>query len=494
VDLLLKATFCEPPNDLEQMRKTFEELYSNKALRPVLDLVALDAAKPRDPDNPESGGMRFVVANDDNVGKLYHTDDSTPPEGAYDEGANVVMFSAKGNKDFSGVVAHEMTHAAARIVHGKRVIPADDNPQAMTAYKQAIESDVRRMALMSKDDPIEAKVIDRINGRMSGYAGKSANGEKAMYQEFIVGVPQLIAEFGEDYVRKVAPGLTGFYDGFAQRCNHSAANDQRFNGVRNKVDNATLLNTVQNRTRAVAKEPWYKSDKAGQAAILEKVKSQYRTENGQVTLSDGINLVYSDTLVAIPDHQKKEYDARMKLVERGLQTAFKGNNLPAEISSEMFRDLVQRATTAAGGDSKSIEKAVANQARGFIRDTKKAAVDRKIDNRQTPTDEELAEVIVLKAEDRVLDGAFLADYEEEVEANAKKQAELIRDLTNKLKALPKEKKTDPGTLITQLSTAVAGSSAMGFYQKKKAVNKGSAHVSIDVKSAKQVWVNKLARL
>jgi len=490
IDLLLKATLCEPPNDLAKMKTAYEELYSNPCLRPIMDLVALDAAKPRDPSDPTSGGMRFVVANDDNVGKLYNTTDSTPPEGAYDEGANIVMFSAKNSRDFQGMIIHEMTHAAARIVHGMKVIPASDGKE-MDDYKKAIESDIKGMASLDPSNRTEQTVIDRINGRMDGYVGKSKTPEKALLQEFLVGVPQLIAEFGEDYVRKMSPEMTKYFDQFATQCNDKAANDPRFNAVRGKVDNVALKNSLPDRKRPKVEEPWYDATKIDQAALLEKIKTKYRTEHGEAKKTPGIDLVYSAKQIEIKDSDKKNFEGRMKLIERGLNTALKTGALPKEISSDALRKLVDESTALATGNPKEIEAKVAQMTTNFVRKSKLDYVKRKIDKNQKLTDEELAEAVVLKAENLVFTDYPPDDDDLTAEVSVKKHQQLVKDLSEKLKALPDNKKANPDNLIFQLSRSVAGGDAMAFYKKKKDIKQKTAHVSINTKEAKRVWLQTL---
>ena len=110
------------------------------------------------------------------------------------------------------------------------------------------------------------------------------------------------------------------------------------------------------------------------------------------------------------------------------------------------------------------------------------------------TDEEMAERIVIEAEDRVLEAYPLQDETITPEVKSSKHKELVKDLAKKLSQLAPEKKGNPRDLITKLSDAVAGGSALGFYKKDKAMKKGTAHVSIDTKSAKRVWLERLRRL
>src|SRR5207237_77423 len=63
------------------------------------------------------------------------------------------------------------------------------------------------------------------------------------------------------------------------------------------------------------------------------------------------------------------------------------------------------------------------------------------------------------------------------------------------KSLDREdKKKNHAKLVSDLSDSVAGGSALGLYKKDKDIKKGTAHVSINVASAKRTWVQHMARL
>jgi hypothetical protein len=128
------------------------------------------------------------------------------------------------------------------------------------------------------------------------------------------------------------------------------------------------------------------------------------------------------------------------------------------------------------------------------RDGKKAALQKSRTQGVPLSDEEMAEAIVLSAEDTVLQAYPQNDDKAGAEVKAKKHAELVLELTTQLKALSPDKKKNPNKLITELADSVAGGSALGFYKKDKDIKKGTAHVSINVASAKRTWVQQMARL
>jgi hypothetical protein len=131
---------------------------------------------------------------------------------------------------------------------------------------------------------------------------------------------------------------------------------------------------------------------------------------------------------------------------------------------------------------------------GLDRKGKQAHLQKRQAQGAPLSDEEMAEEIVLRAENKVLQGSPKTDDKTTAEVKAKKHAQLVKDLTAQLKALSPDKKTDPQKLMTDLSNSVAGGSDQGFYQKDKDLKKGTSHVSINVANAKQTWVRHLATL
>ena len=59
IDILCEATLCENPDDVARVRKAYEEAFANPEMRPLLELVALDAASERTP--PDSGSRMFIA-------------------------------------------------------------------------------------------------------------------------------------------------------------------------------------------------------------------------------------------------------------------------------------------------------------------------------------------------------------------------------------------------------------------------------------------------
>lgn len=132
--------------------------------------------------------------------------------------------------------------------------------------------------------------------------------------------------------------------------------------------------------------------------------------------------------------------------------------------------------------------------RSLDRAGKKAALEKSRAQGVPLSDEEMAEAVVIAAEDTVLKAYPQTDDAATAEVKKKKHAELVQELTAQLKALPADKKKNPNKLISELADSVAGGPALGFYKKDKDIKKGTAHVSINVASAKRTWVQQMARL
>src|SRR5262249_52116335 len=148
-------------------------------------------------------GLRLVAANHSNVSKLFHAaQEDTTLQGAYADENHVMMVSGQG--DSSGTLIHELTHTAARLMYRQDTIPAQNASPKLTAYKNAIDADMRNLHLMDPQDNYEMRVKERIAGRMAEYAQKAPKQGKhpdtKLLQEFLVAVPQLIADFGEPTV------------------------------------------------------------------------------------------------------------------------------------------------------------------------------------------------------------------------------------------------------------------------------------------------------
>src|SRR5208283_3116564 len=111
----------------------------------------------------------------------------------------------------SGTLIHELTHAAARLMYGQETIPAQNGSAKMDDYKNAIAADVRNLHLMDPTEDFEVRVKERIAGRMEDYAQRAHQQGKhpdtKLLQEFLVSVPQMIDDYGEDTVKRFAPNL-----------------------------------------------------------------------------------------------------------------------------------------------------------------------------------------------------------------------------------------------------------------------------------------------
>lgn len=111
------------------------------------------------------------------------------------------------------------------------------------------------------------------------------------------------------------------------------------------------------------------------------------------------------------------------------------------------------------------------------------------------SDREIAEEVVLKAEEKTLKANAKFASPSEPEVARKKHDKLVKGLMEKLAKLPASKKADSAGLVKTLATAVSGDKKEGIYMKpKEAQSIRASHVSIDVKNARKTWVAALAKL
>lgn len=491
IDALMKATRCEKPADVAKVRAAYEKLYAIKELRPVLELLALDAMKPRDPDG--GSGLRIMVADADNVGGLYASRDATPPGGAYDDGAHVLMVSSNVTGDFAGTLVHEMTHAAARIVYGKDTLPYDNGSKA--TYEAAAQEDVKNTALLMPDkSPLDAAVMDRMSGRMSGYAAKYAGtAQKTLNQEFIVGVPQLIAQYGPEQVGRLSPAMMTYFKGtFTDACR----------AKQRSPDYATQRGKVDDRPLATLPVPpqdggaWLDASPNAATDGAALVRRNYTARNG--TVPPG-TIVHSADQFQLDPAQKKALDEKMARVEKLMKATFAEQGLPPKFSADSLRMLAIQLEPAirTTAKAKDLDDIVTARATTWARDAKLNFVAHCEATGAPLPDRSLAEAIVIRAENLAwADGAPNDGGEHAVEVDPKKHAELVATLTQQLARLDPAKKANPGALIDKLAKPLAGDKTKGFYKKgeKRIGKRDPDHVSIDVKAARRTWVSELAKL
>ena len=491
IDALMKATRCENPADVAKMRAQYEKLYAIKELRPVLELLSLDTMRPRDPDR--GGGLRIVIADADNVGALYASRDPLPPGGAYDDGAHVLMVSSKVTGDLAGTLVHEMTHAAARLVFGQDALPFD--PGSKGEYDTAIQEDVKNTALLMPDrSRLDADVMDRMSGRMAGYALKYAGtAQKTLNQEFIVGVPQLIAQYGPEQVKKLSPAMMAYFEGtFTQKC-QALQKGATFAAQRAKVDDRPLAALP---VPTPTKGEWL--DASGPTADdgIKLVRGYYKARNGKVPPN---TLIHSAQQYGFDAAEDAEFEARMTRVEQTIRATFAEQGLPKKFGADALRVLAVELEPAIGSAKvKDLDGIVAAKATTWVRDAKLQYVSHCEESGEKLSDLALAEAIVIRAENLAWSAGPTGkdDGDRVVEVDRKKHEQLVASLFEKLAALPATKKASPTALIDTLAKPLAGDKTKGFYRKgDKLIGKRDPdHVSIDVKNARRQWIAELAKL
>jgi hypothetical protein len=490
---LMRATKCENPADVAKVKAAYEQLYAMMELRPILKLLALDAMGPRDPDN--GGGLRICIADDDNVGKLYAARDSLPPGGAYDDKAHVLMASSKVAGNFAGTLIHEMTHVAARLAYGNNVQPFDSASPG--EYEAAIKTDVKNTALLLPGNDLEDAVKKRMSGRMSGYVAKYAGtAQTTINQEFIVGIPQLMAQYGPDEVRKLSPGMSAYFEGtFTAQCN-AKAQTGKYTMARGKIDDTALA--------ALPPPPppsaptWIAGAADGTAdSAIKMIRDNYVAQNGKVPPG---TVIHSPDQFKLDPTEATSFDAKMQRVEKAIRKTVAGEGLPPELAAEALRGLALGlgGVIKNAARPKDLDDIVAARATTWVRDAKLNFVRHCSETGKPVPDGLLAEAVVIRAENLAwMDGTPVDDGEHlAVDVDSKKHRSMIETLTQGLRGIDGSKKNNPGALLETLARPLAGDKARGFYRKgeKRIGTRDPNHVSIDVKNAKRVWLQQLATI
>ncbi len=503
VEALIRATKCENPADLAVVQQAYEKLYAIPELRPMLKLLALDSMNPR--EMGKTGGLRIVIASDNNVGGLYANERANPPTGAYEENAHVLMVSRNGAGDFAGTLAHEMTHAAGRIAigddtvafHGNETVPFDGDLQR-GQFDRAIAEDVKNTALLLPDGqggPMETSIRDRMTGRMNSYVQRYPDeAQLKLHQEFLAGIPQLIAEYGPNEVRKLSPELTKYFETtFTEKVNQQAQ-DVRYDAVRNKIDDAPLANLVV--VLPDAPPAWTATGDHSAQTATDMIRNYATASLGQPR---GDGLLYQPDHFEIPPNDQALFAAKMLRVNKAIRQAFGEAGLPPELSGDALRGLTLQITGMIehAQRPRELDDMLASHLKTWVRDTKLAYVQHCQDTNVVPSDHALAEAVVIEAENQTWlqgDGGRSTDLRD-LEVNRDKHQQVVRKLAGDLGHLGQMDKANPMALVQRLSGSLVGPDN-GFYRKPppRFGSSDPEHISIDKTAARERWLQQLGAL
>ena len=502
VDILEQVTFCEDPAQKAGIRAMYAKLYADELLRPILELAAVDALQDRDP--PDEGGVRMFVADADSTGRLFNKPEwKVGGQGAFDQDANTFLIAGKPSKDSrEGILIHEMTHMATRKMYGAATVPYAANDAAEEArYRDAIARDVKLMHLMTGEKgSAEERIKDRISSRMKDY---TKNGDGDLLQEFIVGVPQLISEFGGEVVGRYAPSLMGCYVDFTAKCAAKMRSDPTYSTVLARIDNKALDLELKKAPPALPKAPdgWLKGDSKVFSLdnVMGMIEAEARMRQGQPDLPNGVTIAYSASNYKIKDGEQAAFRAKMDKVRDGLAANLDGQALASEVSTDHLRSLVLATVDLAQSKGvHELEGAVAGRAANWARDSKVRLVDRKI-AKGTVTAPELAEAILLQAENKARARFGADDPTAVVEVDEGKHKALVKQLSKDLestlhKLSDADRKKQLPSLVNRLAEALTNDPKTGFSAKKKKIAENPDHVSMDKKALRKAWLAKLKTL
>ena len=378
-----------------------------------------------DENEQKGGGLRIFVADSPQVGELYNAPSKhDAPQGAFEQDADVLMFGARegeGSHYFAGTVIHELTHMAARILYGQETIPCPPDPTAGyfdangkmkpemkdDPYVEAIMKDMREISLCEANDPVENEVLRTMAGRMNDSSYRN-RGDLAFLQEFLVGVPQMITEFGEDAVTKLSPELANYFsDTFLDKCRDTIASDERYADIYSEQFDNTALNKTSDRrppVRPPAPETWLDNGNAGTKsdAIAKKIKQYYTSQHGDVVVPpEGkaikTSLPYSTESFAIPQRYQADVTRKMQVITKALQENLSDEDLPEQVSADVIRNLVKDMTALAHTSSeRELKKVVRGRVAGFKREAAKTYLEREVALGHELTNEQVAEIVLMR--------------------------------------------------------------------------------------------------
>lgn len=438
VTLLMGATRCENSDDRDRMEEMYRNLYAQPMFRDMLDLVATDAAHShvaKDDGTETETGLRIMVADNKQVSLLYNryyaedyetTPYSDAPLGTYDDQAHVVMLGAAPSEGtfVAGTLIHELTHAAGRLIYGTEDIPGDVpdggftdqngklRPEAEDSpYVQAIIADARNAAKLGdpghlKLNSDDKRIHETLFGRMeTKYKGK---GDKALLQEYLVSIPQLVAEFGREPVARIAPSLVNYYEtSFADACNREAQKP-RYADVNVFLNNEALLAELPPpEIRAPESKITAKSARNSLDDILGTVKNACISANGtpkladkDAALNDKLSLPFGSGNFELTRREQKALDKKISVIKKALKDSYDPNDLPREFDASrlvlMTDELTRLAETQSG---KALKNSAAAAAGAFVRDTRSVDLEARYAQGELLKNRDVAELILLRAED-----------------------------------------------------------------------------------------------
>ncbi|MDZ4780293.1 MAG: hypothetical protein SGJ19_08580 [Planctomycetia bacterium] len=495
VDVMVQVTKFDDPNDAVGIREMYDKMYADPLLKPILEAAAIDAMQDRDP--PNEGGVRIFVSKGDSTGELFNAPSWLPTgKGAFDENANTFVLAGKQPDPRQGVMIHEMTHMITRKMYGTNTVPYD-NPADEKLYRDAIANDVKNIHLLNDSDPIEARIKDRMSSRMNDYVHRG--GDSQLLQEFIVGVPQMISEFGAEAVQKHCPGMMKFYKDFTAKVHNKMVTDPTLSGVHAKLDNTELDDKLAKKPPQLPTAPqdnWLKKGGGDVTvdALMTKIKAEYISRHGELNLVANTTVPFGPSSYKIKDADLTAFNNKMAKVKASLEANLNAEQLASEINPDAIRSLVAETVgiVERAQNVDDIDGMVAGRTGNWVRDSKINLVNHKLAQGKTMDPTELAEATLLLAENRALGKLGNGDPNEVVDVDPGKHKALVKslagDLAKKMNGLTPDKLQK---LMPQLATAIVDNPKSPFSIKKKNQTADPTHVSVDKKAVKRLWLKKL---
>jgi ankyrin repeat protein len=484
VDLLMKATVCESEATRKRMKKMFDELYEDPALRPILKLAALDTFGTR--DGTGKPALRIFATDTDLTASVREGGG-----GSYETSSNTLVLGSvdKEKCGAKGTLIHELTHHAVEMVYGNNAVPfKTGDTKGEKAYETAVMQDVVTAHLAFGED---GKEISRVAIGRCDTDYNAKKGKTAALQEFIVGVPQLISHYGMDHVAKLAPGLTRFFvDDFAKACNveiakHPLAKNLPANEPPGKPTVGAGLARVD--------------PKEVTADFLGGVVEKELLIRHGVPTAPPDKMAVNSGYFKVQGPKEQELKDKVALVKAALERALESNALPPSLSGADFALLIKTVADGCdtGATAEELDRAVGATAQQFVRQAHKEYVEHRKKNGPPLTEAELAEAIVREAAYKALETSENRDKLDPAKGpdmNDDKHKKLAEYLAGTLSKDLNAANADPWKFVDTRAGVLAADKTSGFFTKHynkfdvKVRGKTMEHVVIDIKKAKRTWI------
>ena len=307
-------------------------------------------------------------------------------------------------------------------------------------------------------------------------------------------------------MRKAAPALVDYFTGsFSDAC-RAKAKDDAYGQVARQVNNDALIQRVgAPSVKPVADTIPASHEDASLSGVLDRVGRLYTAAHGEIPTPDATNklpnnisLPTKSDCFALPANKQKAFDRTMKDVRKAMRGAFGNGDIPADISSELLREMTTTVTALMSTQSgKALRNAVQKTTGDFIRDAKRADLEKRAQTVGALDHRQMAELVLIRAEDAVWaqnhPDAPHPDYDR------KAHKKLVGDITAKLDTIfdgSPDKRRAEGRLTSDpaVLNKFIEDQKVAIVQANAALSERNNTVKLDRKRARNAWFDALKKI